>query len=135
MDKVCGAITINPIHQMLKATIIQETGFIESINAFQSYRDTTDIGALDLAYSEAINNVTGDHFPARNIWMWIYLEADSAFIDYLLIKLSKPYYRVGRVTKENHYDDYSKKAILQITIPISYHEFAYLLSLHLKGIS
>ena len=67
--------------------------------------------------------------------MWIYLEADATFIEYLLVKLGKLYYNIGRVSKENRYDDYSKKAILQITIPISYHEFAYLLSLQINGIS
>ena len=134
MDTVCGKVT-EPKYQMLKATIIKETGFVESINAFQSYRDTTDMGALDLAYSEAKDNITGDHFPSRDIWMWIYLEADATFIEYLLVKLGKLYYNIGRVSKENRYDDYSKKAILQITIPISYHEFAYLLSLQINGIS
>lgn len=134
MDTVCRKIT-EPKYQMLKATVLKETGFVESINAFQSYRDTTDIGALDLAYKEAMDYQNGDHFPARNTWMWIYLEADFIFIDYLLVKLHREYYKVGRLTKEGYYDDHSKKAILQMTLPLSYDEFAYLLSLQINGIS
>ena len=134
MDTVCGTV-VEAKYQMLKATILAETGFVESINAFQSYRDTTDTGALDLAYIEAEDPLDGDHFPARNTWMWVYLEADISFIEYLLSKLGKTYHRIGRMNKIDFFDDYSKRQILQITIPISYHEFAYLLSLQRNGIS
>ena len=132
MDSVCGEVVQK--FQALKATIINELGFYESMKAFNTYRDTTEIGALDLAYKEA-ENPEGDHFPSRNIWLWIDLEADKDFVSYLLMKLNRFYLEPTRMSKENYYDDYSKKGIVKIILPLSYFEFAYLTCLDRKSIS